>query len=252
MVNASTGYMTHRYGLQKTTNGGVNWTLLPAPSPTPNIGYLPVRAIDSVNVFTTGSNCQVYSSSNGGATWDSFNFPVYAGGFFSADWYDKNNGCAGATIGVVGRTTDRGHTWQVTNCGGYAIYSIKMVHPDTMFVINGNQFGAMIMKYSKGLVTSGFTYEQKVPLNFILKQNYPNPFNPTTTIEFDLPKEGIVTLKIFDIAGREVAKEINGLNLRTGNYKVNFNGSNLSSGVYFYSLSVNGNVLSTKKMLLVK
>ena len=82
------------------------------------------------------------------------------------------NGCAGATIGVVGRTTNHGQTWQVSNCGGYAIYAIKMVHPDTIFVINGNQFGAMIMKYSKGLVTGGFTYEHIVPENLILKQNY--------------------------------------------------------------------------------
>jgi hypothetical protein len=252
MLNANTGYMTYRYGLQKTTNGGANWNLLPNPSSTPNIGYLPVRAVDSVNVYTTGSNCQVYASTNGGTTWDSLNFPVYAGGFFSADWYDKNNGCVGATIGVVGRTTNRGQSWQVTNCGGYAIYSIKMVHPDTMFVINGNQFGAMIMKYSKGTVTSGFTYEHNVPVDYTLKQNYPNPFNPTTTIEFDLPKAGNVTLKIFDISGREVAKEINGLSLMPGNYKVHFDGSSLSSGVYFYSLVVNGNAISTKKMLMIK
>jgi photosystem II stability/assembly factor-like uncharacterized protein len=250
MVNANTGYMTYRAGLQKTTNGGVNWTILPTPAP----GYanLPVKAIDSVNVYTTGSNCQVYASNNGGTSWDSLNFPVYAGGFFSADWYDKNNGCAGATIGVVGRTTNRGQSWQVTNCGGYAIYGIKMVHPDTIFVINGNQFGAMIMKYSKGIVTGGFTYEHKVPENFNLKQNYPNPFNPTTTIEFDLPKAGIVTLRIFDIAGREVSKEINSLSLRTGNYKVNFNSAGLSSGVYFYSLVVDGANIATKKMVLVK
>jgi photosystem II stability/assembly factor-like uncharacterized protein len=252
MVNANTGYMTYRFGLQKTTNGGANWTLLPYPSPTPNVGYLPVKAIDSVNVYTTGSNCQVYGTSNGGTTWDSLNFPVYAGGFFSADWYDKQNGCVGATIGVVGRTTNRGQSWEVTNCGGYAIYAIKMVHPDTMFVINGNQFGAMIMKYSKAGITSGFTYENKVPVDYSLKQNYPNPFNPSTTIEFDLPKEGNVTLKIFDISGREVAKEINGLSLRTGNYKVHFDGSSLSSGVYFYSLVVNANSISTKKMMLLK
>jgi len=110
----------------------------------------------------------------------------------------------------------------------------------------------MIMKYSRGTVTNGFTYENKIPVDYSLKQNYPNPFNPSTTIEFDLPKEGNVTVKIFDIAGREVAKEINGLSLRTGNYKVHFDGSGLSSGVYFYSLIVNGNSVSTKKMMLLK
>ncbi len=252
MVDANTGYMTHRAGLQKTTNGGVTWSLLNMPSNTSGVGFIKIKAVDANNVFMGGSNCQAYATSNGGQTWDSLNFPVYAGGFFSTDWYDNQNGCMGATIGIVGRTTNRGQTWQIYNIGGYAVYSIKMVHPDTIFAANGNQFGAMIMKYSKGTVTSGFTYEHKVPSDYSLKQNYPNPFNPTTTIEFDLPKAGNVSLKIFDIAGREVAREINGLSLMTGNYKIHFDGSSLSSGVYFYSLIVNGNAVSTKKMLMIK
>ena len=252
MVNANTGYMTYRSGLQKTTNGGVNWSILPQPSNTPGIGYLPVKAVDTLNVYTTGSNCQAYASSNGGVTWDSLNFPVYAGGAPVTDWYDTQNGCIGAVIGVVGRTTNRGQSWQISNCGGYTLWGIKMIHPDTIFVCCGNQFGSMIMKYSKGPITGGFTYEHKVPVDYTLKQNYPNPFNPSTTIEFDLPKAGKVSLKIFDIAGREVAKEINELNLAIGNYKVHFDGSSLSSGVYFYSLAVNGNIMSTKKMVLIK
>ena len=259
MVNANTGYMTHRFGLQKTTNGGENWTMVTQPSPNPNVGYVKIKALDSLNVFTGGStsppnppNSQAYATSNGGLTWDSLNFPVYAGGFFSTDWYDNQNGVMAATIGAVGRTTNRGQTWHVENIGGYAVYSIRMVHPDTIFAANGNQFGAMIMKYTKGTVTSGFTYEHKVPVDYSLKQNYPNPFNPATTIEFDLPKAGNVSLKIFDISGREVAKEINGLNLNPGNYKVHFNGAGLSSGIYFYSLIVNGNNVATKKMMLIK
>ena len=259
MVNANTGYMTHRFGLQKTTNGGENWTMVTQPSPNPNVGYVKIKALDSLNVFTGGStappnppNSQAYATSNGGLTWDSLNFPVYAGGFFSTDWYDNQNGVMAATIGVVGRTTNRGQSWHVENIGGYAIYSIRMVHPDTIFAANGNQFGAMLMKYTKGPVTSGFTYEHKVPVDYSLKQNYPNPFNPSTTIEFDLPKAGNVSLKIFDISGREVANEINGLNLNPGNYKVHFNGAGLSSGIYFYSLIVNGNNVATKKMMLIK
>ena len=83
-----------------------------------------------------------------------------------------------------------------------------------------------------------------------LEQNYPNPFNPATTIRYQLPKEGLVTLKVYDILGSEVATLINEQKT-TGKYEVNFNASNLASGVYVYRLSVNDYV-NVKKMILLK
>jgi photosystem II stability/assembly factor-like uncharacterized protein len=251
MVDVNTGYMSYSIGLQKTTNGGSNWNIIPVP-PVPGNEYRAMKVLGANTVIIGGTNSEVYITTNSGTSWDSLNFPVYAGGFFSTDWYDIQNGVVSAVIGVVGKTSNRGQTWQIMNNGGYTVYHTTMVHPDTMFSICGNTPGGMIMKYTKGLTSIGITYEHKIPENFILKQNYPNPFNPTTTIEFDLPKAGIVSLKIFDIAGREVASEINGLNLKTGNYKVNFEGSILSSGVYFYSLIVDNNIVDTKKMILIK
>ncbi|MBI5402232.1 MAG: T9SS type A sorting domain-containing protein [Ignavibacteriae bacterium] len=251
MVNANTGYMTHAAGLQKTTNGGDNWSLITNPGPS-GTSYTPLKVLDSINLFTGGNNSQVYGSSNGGTTWDSLNFPVKAGTIFCTDWYNSQNGCAGAVIGVVGKTTNRGQTWQMWNIGGYTVYSVRMVHPDTIFAACGNTFGAQIFKYSKGFVTGGFTYENKIPTSFILKQNYPNPFNPVTTIEFDLPKAGNVSLNIYDLAGRQYSSEIKNLNLNPGNYKMDFNGTQLSSGVYFYSLVVDGRNVATKKMVMVK
>ncbi|MDD8016918.1 MAG: glycoside hydrolase family 3 N-terminal domain-containing protein [Bacteroidota bacterium] len=85
---------------------------------------------------------------------------------------------------------------------------------------------------------------------FHLSQNYPNPFNPTTTIEYQIPKQSFVTLKIFDLLGREVATLVNEKKL-TGNYFVQFNGRQLPSGVYFYRIQA-GNFVETKKMLVVK
>lgn len=88
------------------------------------------------------------------------------------------------------------------------------------------------------------------PENYSLSQNYPNPFNPTTTISFGIPKAGMVTLKVFDISGKEVSVLLNEFR-NEGNYSVNFNASNLSSGIYFYSLQINGNTI-TKKLTLLK
>ncbi|MCX7611538.1 MAG: T9SS type A sorting domain-containing protein [Ignavibacterium sp.] len=86
--------------------------------------------------------------------------------------------------------------------------------------------------------------------NFSLSQNYPNPFNPITTIEYTIPNDGFVELKVFDILGREVKSLVN-MNQSAGNYKVIFDASSLPSGVYIYQINVN-NFQATKKMILMK
>jgi len=89
-----------------------------------------------------------------------------------------------------------------------------------------------------------------LPERFDLFNNYPNPFNPTTKIKFDIPKNSLVSLKIYDISGREIFEIING-KFEAGSYMVNFNAGNLSSGVYFYRLAAE-DFISTKKMILLK
>ncbi|MFA7332246.1 MAG: DVUA0089 family protein [Candidatus Delongbacteria bacterium] len=88
------------------------------------------------------------------------------------------------------------------------------------------------------------------PVSFALSQNVPNPFNPATTISFTLPESGFASLKVYDTAGREVATLVNGLSAR-GDHQVTFDGSQLSTGVYFYTLQFNGQS-QTQKMVLVK
>jgi hypothetical protein len=90
----------------------------------------------------------------------------------------------------------------------------------------------------------------QVPAQYMLSQNYPNPFNPSTTIEFSLPAQSIVSLKVYDVLGSEVADLVNEV-MAAGNHTVNFNGADLSSGVYFYKLN-NGDQVLTNKMMLVK
>ncbi|MDZ7764517.1 MAG: T9SS type A sorting domain-containing protein [Melioribacteraceae bacterium] len=87
-------------------------------------------------------------------------------------------------------------------------------------------------------------------MTFELMQNYPNPFNPTTKIEYSLPNSGKVLLKIFDALGQTVEVLVNDIQ-SAGSYSVNFDGSNLSSGVYIYQLQYNNQQI-TKKMNLVK
>ena len=102
------------------------------------------------------------------------------------------------------------------------------------------------------MVTGIAGNETGLPMSYKLEQNYPNPFNPTTTIKFALPKTAVVSLKIYDVAGREVMRLINSQSMNAGYQTQFFNGSMLSSGVYFYSLIVDNNLVDTKKMVLIK
>jgi Secretion system C-terminal sorting domain len=106
-------------------------------------------------------------------------------------------------------------------------------------------FGTMVtgIKDGNGLSSA--------PTNFKLMQNYPNPFNPTTTIRFDVAKSSKITLKIYNVVGQVVATLINGKQYSAGAYSVNWNASNLASGVYFYRLETD-NVQLIKKMVLLK
>jgi hypothetical protein len=88
------------------------------------------------------------------------------------------------------------------------------------------------------------------PDKFILNQNYPNPFNPSTTISFSLPSHSFVSLKVFDLLGKEVATIVSE-ELPAGNYKRIWNAENLASGIYFYRLQA-GNFTETKKLILMK
>jgi hypothetical protein len=102
--------------------------------------------------------------------------------------------------------------------------------------------------------TTGFVAVEPVssviPDNFSLGQNYPNPFNPASKIRFDIPSASVTKLVVFDASGREAGTLIN-QQLSAGTYEIDFNGANLSSGVYFYRLTA-GEFTATRKMILTK
>ena len=89
-----------------------------------------------------------------------------------------------------------------------------------------------------------------VPQKYSLEANYPNPFNPTTNIRFSLPEAGFVKLEVFDILGKEVESLVN-KNMEAGVYNINFNATNLKSGIYVYKLQTD-NFVQVRKMMLLK
>ncbi len=114
--------------------------------------------------------------------------------------------------------------------------STASTRPNACFVIN--------------TMTSTNPLGTNVPSIYSLSQNYPNPFNPVTKINFALPKQGLVTLKVYDVIGREVRTLVNEMK-NAGSYSVDFNGSELSSGVYFYRIQAN-DFTEVKRMMLIK
>ena len=140
-------------------------------------------------------------------------------------------------------SNDGSSAWTATMSGSYA-NDIVLGIDNNVYVVGGNT-----AKINHGGVTS-LIDDKVTPDGFILEQNYPNPFNPTTTISFSIPSSSFISLKVYDILGKEVATLVNE-EKQAGNYEVNFDAASLSSGTYFYRLQA-GNIIATKKLLLVK
>ena len=96
-------------------------------------------------------------------------------------------------------------------------------------------------------------FSNELPGAYELRQNYPNPFNPTTTIEFNLNQDALVTVKVYNTIGQEIATLVNNEEFNEGENSIEFDASALSSGVYYYRLIVNdGQFQEVKKMMLMK
>lgn len=119
--------------------------------------------------------------------------------------------------------------------------------------MNGNNSGDQWNFAENKLITLGLPSDVNDKLiidNFSLAQNFPNPFNPSTSISYTLGKKSFVSLKIYDITGKEISSLVNA-NQTEGKYSVNFNAAKLSSGIYFYSLKTDY-FSETRKMILTK
>jgi hypothetical protein len=160
------------------------------------------------------------------------------------------------------KTTNYGFNWSQgsLNDTGLVIFDAEMLDMNNWYMAGGNlinQNRPVILHTTNGGTIGVVPIGPEVPDDYQLYQNYPNPFNPETKIKFSIPasrgvnlSNGGVTLKVFDILGKEVAVLVNE-NLSTGTYEVPFDASKLTSGIYFYRLSA-GEFTDTKKMMFVK
>ena len=141
---------------------------------------------------------------------------------------------------TINTTLDTG--WVASNCN-----LVIFVYKDNGALIQSTVEQSTIQSVTAPLGVNG-THE--IPKEYRLEQNYPNPFNPTTNIKYSVPKDGNVSLKVYDVLGNEVTTIIDGF-MKAGVYNAEFNGANLASGIYFYTLKTN-EFTSTKKMAMIK
>lgn len=152
----------------------------------------------------------------------------------------------GTTFGTPTQISSNTPTWSANN---YKPVICEIPPSDIGIVWVGVNAGVRKLYWDRYSAATNIG-NSETPVNYSLSQNYPNPFNPTTKINFNLAKNGFVTLKVYNILGKEVAKLVSG-NYNAGSYSIDFNANKLSSGAYFYSIEVNG-FKDIKKMMLVK
>jgi hypothetical protein len=215
-------------GVYKSLNYGASWTA--ANSGLTDSNYLAVA--NNGTVYLAGSNGSgIFRSTNAGVNWTQANSGLtnlYVNTIKSYGSY-----FLAGTLNGIFKSSNGGLTWIKISEGLYNPYIYSITFRGGL-AFAGTYGNAVYARPVSEIITS-VSGNEISPDKYTLSQNYPNPFNPSTTIEFNLPKSGFVTLKVFDLTGREVAVLYN-QTLNQGLYQTDFNPGNLASGIYIYSV----------------
>jgi len=265
MVNKNLGFMSRSHSYtRRTTDGGFNWTITVEDSTITDIVFA-----DSLIGYRSFVN--IKKTTNGGLNWFPQSSPTVYGSIFNAKGIRRFSLINKDTVYGVGawfvypNNQQRCLVYKTINGGTNWGYQI----PDTSFHIPqlfnvsfiNNLTGWAFFNDALDIHTTGGgdttiitginNHNASTISNFELMQNYPNPFNSISNIKYKISKISYIKIKIFDINGKEIIDLIN-KKQNEGDYEVKFDGSKLSSGIYFYSLYANGVRVDTKKMILLK
>jgi hypothetical protein len=224
---------------------------------------MPNRTVTSVYTHPDSSNValvtfsgfgagKVYKTTNGGQSWNNIsgNLPdsptndvlIYHPGYATSVYL------VAMDVGVF-MTNNYGNNWIELAQGLPNTVAIHLDYNQTANKVRIGTHGRGVYEIS-GLVTGIVNVNNLTPKKYSLSQNYPNPFNPSTLIKFSILNNENVKLKVYDLLGKEITTLVNN-HLTTGTYDVNFDGSNLNSGVYVYRIETD-NFTDSKKMILIK
>ncbi len=254
-INNDTGWALNRpnNSIYKTTNGGINWFFLSGIS----FGLEDLFFLNNDTgwvIRQQGAN-SIIKTTNGGTSWVVQHDPTPFGQHPQDIFIINNSKGWISELSFTILSLKNDSTWGTQDVppGFDPYYSIFMVDTNT-----GYSGGTIFVKTEDGggVITNLESNSENVPSNFTLFQNYPNPFNPSTVISYELRVTSYLKMKVFDLQGKEVVTLID-KKQNSGNYKIEFDGSKLSSGVYYYTLEANdesGKRLfsQTKKMILIR
>ena len=204
-----------------------------------------------------GNDGTILRTTDGGANWT-----IKSSGtgttLQAVSFTDANTGTVVGFPGIILHTTDGGDTWTNQISGtSTQLSGVSFTDANTGTVVGSA--GTILRTATGGIIgiEELHIYDTTIPKDYILHQNYPNPFNPSTIIKFSLPKPENVNIEVFNIIGQKIETLLN-KPMPAGHHKVEFNGQNLSSGIYLYIIEVvdparrTGEWQDVRKMLLVK
>jgi hypothetical protein len=228
-----------------------------APAPTPKNSSIEIVKQSNSITFTDGSGAKqtLYFTYNKNLETSRFELPpVPPQGMFDARFASgtmmedlSNEASKVFPIQISSSSTPLTISWNIQDKSGSA-----------MLLINGEETplrstGKLTVNNPAVSVALRLTTTPvgELPKSFAMYQNYPNPFNPTTTVSFDLPKDELITLKVYNILGQEILTAIDNTQFKAGHYTTTLNTSNWATGVYFYKLTA-GSFSDIKKMILTR
>ena len=247
-LNSETGWITGKSFSVRTYNGGTNWTFLSSGE-----GFTSCYFSNANTGWAVYGPC-IKKTTNGGNTWD-LQLYLSAAGFNDVFFTDTQTGWAvggnlsSVSNGFIYRTSNGGINWVLQNntTPPFQLTSVYFVNSQTGWTVGEN---GVILATTNGGSTYTRETETVIPSRHILFQNYPNPFNPITRIKFAISKNSPVTIRIFDILGRQIKELVNDY-FKPGEYDIEFDASNLSSGIYFCLLTA-GDFRDVNSMVLLK
>ena len=240
----NTGWAVGSFGtIFKTTNGGVSW--LSQISPTSN-DLLSVNFINNNTGFAVGDFETIIKTTNGGTNWTLVSSGT-GNKLYSVDFVDNVTGWVVGVSGKIIKTTNGGTSWTSQSIlFGHVLRSVIFIDNNIGWTV-----GSAILKTTTGGEPVGvWNISSGIPMNFELSQNFPNPFNPSTNIAFLVSKYSNVKINVYDSQGKEVVTLLNE-RLSAGSYRVDFDGTGYSSGIYFYKMETE-DFVQTKSMVLLK
>jgi photosystem II stability/assembly factor-like uncharacterized protein len=255
-TSTNTGWAGGYIGLFKTTDGGYNWTQV-FPSGI-NLKTLGIHFINSLVGWVIGDagyeGDKIFKTTNGGLTWEDQSNQIALQSRINAIYFtDFDNGWVVGmdefSDALILHTTNGGSNWEAVDFPtAITLANIGFANENIGWVLGS--YGLILQTTNGGVSFLEDEVDFKIPNEFSLSQNYPNPFNPTTSLQYAIGSRQFVTLKVYDLLGREVATLVNE-EKPSGEYEIEFNAANLPSGIYFYQLNA-GSFSETKKMVLLR